>query len=54
MRERRVRVKKRGRIRYGGGGDRREAQMARRMNRNMQQCRVMVVGTTRKYQTPGI
>ena len=37
-----------------GGGDRREAQMARRMNRNMQQCRVMVVGTTRKYQTPGI
>jgi hypothetical protein len=31
-------------------GDRREAQMARRMNRNMQQCRVGVRGTSRRFQ----
>ena len=46
--------KKEGRIRYGVGGDRREAQKARRVNGNMQQCLVGGGGTSRKSQKPGI
>jgi hypothetical protein len=35
-------------------GDKREAQRARRVNRNMQQCKVGEGETSRKSQTPGM
>ena len=40
------------RIRYGG--DRREAQRARRINKNMHQCGVEDRGTSKKSQAPGM